>query len=103
MPAPDYVFKKTYKLRPLSEVRSYIAANSHLPEIPSAQAMEQTGINLSEMNMQLLKKVEELTLYLLEKDDQLENQQKKDQSLQLQLNLLKRQLNKLAVKTTAKR
>jgi hypothetical protein len=62
VPGPDYVFEENYNLPSLTEVESYIKANKHLPEVPSAREMEEKGINLSEMNMLLLKKVEELTL-----------------------------------------
>jgi hypothetical protein len=66
VPGPDYVFEPTYNLPSLTEIETYIKANKHLPEVPSAKEMEANGINLSEMNMLLLKKVEELTLYLIE-------------------------------------
>ncbi|KDN54718.1 hypothetical protein [Flavobacterium seoulense] len=65
VPAPDYVFAKDYKLRTLQEVEKFVNQNSHLPEIPSAQEFEKNGIQLAEMNMALLKKVEELTLYII--------------------------------------
>lgn len=65
---PDYVFKPTYKLPSLSDVKSYIDQNQHLPEIPSADEIAKEGLNLGEMNKLLVKKVEELTLYLIEKD-----------------------------------
>jgi hypothetical protein len=65
---PDYVFKKGYTLPVLSDVKTYIDRNHHLPEIPSEQEVAKNGINLGEMNKLLLKKVEELTLYLIEKD-----------------------------------
>jgi hypothetical protein len=68
VPGPDYVFEENYNLPSLTEVESYIKANKHLPEIPSAKEMEEKGINLSEMNMLLLKKVEELTLYILQQE-----------------------------------
>lgn len=64
--APDYVFESNYELRSLKELRVYLEKYKHLPEIPSAKDMEINGINLSEMNLLLLKKIEELTLYLLE-------------------------------------
>jgi hypothetical protein len=67
-PAPDYVFEKDYPLLSLAEIQKYILKNKHLPEIPSARDMENNEINLSEMNILLLKKVEELTLHLIEKD-----------------------------------
>ncbi len=65
VPGPDYVFQPEYKLMPLDEVKKYIQENKHLPEVPSAAEMEANGINLSEMNMLLLKKIEELTLHII--------------------------------------
>jgi len=62
----DYVFKKSYRLRPLSEVKAYIDQNQHLPEVPSEQEMVKNGLDVGEMNKLLMKKVEELTLYLIE-------------------------------------
>lgn len=69
--APDYVFEKDYPLTSLEELKSYIDQNKHLPEIPSAKEMEEEGINLKEMNLLLLKKVEELTLYVIEQNEEL--------------------------------
>jgi hypothetical protein len=65
VPGPDYVFEKDHKLPSLDEIKSYIDQHKHLPEVPSAKEMEQNGINVSEMNMILLKKVEELTLFVI--------------------------------------
>lgn len=62
---PDYVFKPDYKLRTLQEVDQYIQINKHLPELPSAKEVTETGINVGEMNAKLVKKVEELTLYII--------------------------------------
>jgi hypothetical protein len=62
---PDYVFAPDYPLRPLSELAAYIEKERHLPEIPSADTIKQQGLNLSQFQMQLLKKIEELTLYTL--------------------------------------
>ena len=75
----DFVFDKDYKLRPLSEVKTYIQENQHLPEIPSAEEMREEGISLDKMVIQLLQKVEELTIYTIlleEKVNELENNQK---------------------------
>lgn len=66
VPGPDYVFEKDYALLSLDKVQSFIAEHKHLPEVPSAKEMEANGINLSEMNLLLLKKIEELTLYQIE-------------------------------------
>ncbi len=65
---PDYVFTPDYKLRSLQEIENYVNQNSHLPEVPSAKEFEKNGIQLAEMNMALLRKVEELTLYAIEQD-----------------------------------
>jgi hypothetical protein len=66
----DFVFNDDYHLRPLSEVNSFIKANKHLPEIPSAtEVKEGEGVNLGEMQVKLLQKIEELTLYLIEQDN----------------------------------
>jgi hypothetical protein len=63
---PDYVFTRSYNLRSLAEVKDYIDKNQHLPEMPSEAEVDKDGISLGEMNMKLLKKVEELTLYLID-------------------------------------
>lgn len=68
MTVPDYVFANDYKLKSLHEVEDYIKQNSHLPEIPSAKEIEKDGLMLAEMNMALLKKIEELTLYMIEQE-----------------------------------
>jgi hypothetical protein len=66
VPGPDYVFEKDYNLPSLETIKSFIDQHHHLPEIPSAKEMETNGIKVGEMNMLLLKKVEELTLYMIE-------------------------------------
>jgi hypothetical protein len=69
---PDYVFEKNYDLLSLTELETYINQNKHLPEVPSAKEMEKDGLNLKEMNLILLKKVEELTLHLIEMKKEIE-------------------------------
>jgi hypothetical protein len=71
VPGPDYVFEKDYPLMSLEETKAYIDANKHLPEVPSAKEMEKNGVQLGEMNMLLLKKVEELTLNLIHLNERL--------------------------------
>ncbi|MDR0207211.1 MAG: hypothetical protein LBI45_08160 [Bacteroidales bacterium] len=73
---PDYVFAKDYKLLPLSEVEEFIDKNQHLPNVPSAVEVENNGIQLGEMNAILIRKVEELTLYVLDLQKQITNLQK---------------------------
>jgi hypothetical protein len=65
---PDYVFAPDYQLRPLPELAAYIEKEQHLPGIPAAEVIKREGLNLSEFQMQLLKKIEELTLYTLEQE-----------------------------------
>lgn len=74
VPGPDYVFEEDYQLLSLSEIEAYIKQNKHLPEIPSSKEMHENGINLKEMNLMLLKKVEVLTLHLIEMNKTLEGE-----------------------------
>ena len=73
---PDYVFKPQYQLPSLAEVKTYIDQNQHLPDMPSEAEVTKNGVNLGEMNTLLTKKVEELTLYLIEQNKQIAAQQK---------------------------
>ncbi len=63
---PDFVFADDYKLRTLNEVEKYINENNHLPDVPSEKEVLENGVNIGEMNSTLLRKVEELTLYMIE-------------------------------------
>lgn len=69
----DYVFKNDYKLMPLKEVEKFIRENGHLPEVPSTEEAIENGIELKEMNILLLKKIEELTLHLIEQKKEIDN------------------------------
>ena len=62
----DYVFDPDYSLMPLDELHSYIKKNQHLPDVPTAEEVAENGIELGETNALLLKKIEELTLYVIE-------------------------------------
>lgn len=68
---PDYVFDPEYKLTSLEELGSYVKDERHLPGVPSAKEMEDGGIKVGEMNAILLKKIEELTLYVIELQQQI--------------------------------
>ncbi len=63
---PDYVFDPAYQLPSLAETEKYVKENRHLPEVPSAADIEKDGMSLNGMNTILLKKVEEITLHLIE-------------------------------------
>lgn len=73
---PDYVFAENYELMPLEELKEYISVNNHLPNVPAAREMEETGINVAQSNVMLMEKVEELTLYMLQMKEQLDAQKK---------------------------
>jgi hypothetical protein len=72
----DYVFDKKYKLRSLASLESFIKQNNHLPEVPSAKEVEDKGINVGDNQALLLKKIEELTLYIIDLKKITINQQK---------------------------
>ena len=69
---PDYVFDASYNLMPLSQVEAFIKANKHLPEVPSAKEVEENGQDLGEIQATLLKKMEEITLYMIEMKKEVE-------------------------------
>jgi hypothetical protein len=70
----DYVFADDYSLMPLSEVERFVKENSHLPNVPSAQEVVAGGIDVAGMDAKLLEKIEELTLYIIEQNKRLEEQ-----------------------------
>ena len=92
VPAPDYVFESGYSLLSLSELEAYVKENKHLPEVPSAKEMQANGLNLKEMNLLLLKKVEELTIHLIEENKRFNAQQNQIALLQMELAELKKKL-----------
>ncbi len=88
----DFVFEPTYKLRSLSELETFIRTNKHLPDIAPAKEMQENGVSAGEMQAKLLQKVEELTLYVIEKDKEIaklkaekDNQLAEQQKLLLEL------------------
>lgn len=82
---PDFVFQPDYKLMELGELSDFVSTHRHLPEIPSAAAMSSEGINMTQMQISLLKKVEELTLYIIQQDERLSQQQQEMRKLKEQL------------------
>ena len=88
---PDYVFSEDYKLRTLKETEAYISKHKHLPEIPSASDVQKNGLELKEMSLKLLEKVEELTLHLIEEN-------KRNESLRSEIKQLRSDVNKLKEK-----
>lgn len=106
IPGPDFVFDPGYPIPELRDVQKFILKNKHLPEVPSAWEMEQNGIDLGRMNMKLLQKVEELTLYLIEKDREVKSQRadlkaQSDKNLELEARVAK--LEALSAKPVGKK
>jgi hypothetical protein len=81
----DYVFKPSYKLMPLNQVEQFVKTNNHLPEIPSAAEVQKDGLSLGEMQNKLLQKVEELTLYMIEQQKTINQQNAKIEELEKKL------------------
>jgi hypothetical protein len=81
VPLADYVFAKDYELMPLHRVEEYVQENSHLPEMPSATEVKENGLGMGEMQNKLLKKVEELTLYLIQQDKRIKALEEENQRL----------------------
>jgi hypothetical protein len=81
----DYVFHANYHLRPLHEVEQYIQQNHHLPEVPSAEEVKKDGLDVGDNQATLLKKIEELTLYVIDLNNKLQQETKNQQQLQSQV------------------
>jgi len=67
----DYVFAPGYHLTPLTEVATFVSKNHHLPNVPSANEVVKSGVNLAAMDAKLLEKIEELTLYIIELENRI--------------------------------
>lgn len=87
---PDYVFASSYELRALSELESFVKKNGHLPEVPSAKEVETNGLDLGDMDATLLKKVEELTLYMIEMKKEIEELKKENKRLSKEVKEVKK-------------
>jgi len=74
---PDYVFEKDYKKLSLNELEQFVKENKHLPNVPTAKEIEKDGQHLGEIQLKLLEKVEELTLYVIELKKEIDNLRKK--------------------------
>lgn len=90
---PDYVFDHTYQMPSLSEIENYIRINKHLPGIPTAIEVEKNGIELGEMNKILLKKVEELTVILIQKDKKMLEESERLRKVEEKLQMISLQLD----------
>ncbi len=82
VPNSDYVFEPEYKLMTLKDVKDFVNQNKHLPEVPSAACFKEEGYNIGEMDDLLLRKVEELTLYIIQLEEQNKNLEERLQKLE---------------------
>ncbi|MGO4708235.1 hypothetical protein AB4Y90_03765 [Chryseobacterium sp. 2TAF14] len=81
-PTADFVFEESYDLPKLEDVEKHIKEKKHLPEIASAKQMEKEGVNVGEFQIKLLQKIEELTLYTIEQNKLIKEQQKRIEALE---------------------
>jgi hypothetical protein len=79
---PDYVFMPGYSLLPIHQLEKFIRENKHLPEVPAAAIVHSEGIDLGDNQATLLKKIEELTLYIIDQHKKLEQQQQRIEALE---------------------
>jgi len=84
----DYVFANDYKLMPLNDVEAFIKSNKHLPGVSSAENLVKEGLDLGEMQAKQMEKIEELTLYVIEQNKQIEKQNKEIEELKVLVNAL---------------
>jgi hypothetical protein len=83
-------FDKDYPQQSLEELNNFIKSNKHLPNIPSANEVAANGIELSYMNAKLLEKIEELTLYILQQQKQIDYQQKNNELMKKEITEIKK-------------
>lgn len=84
----DYVFDEDYKLNTLEEVEQFINENGHLPNIPSAKEVAENGIELRQMATLQQEKIEELTLYLIQQNKELQILKEQNREMQEKMNSL---------------
>ena len=90
-PTADFVFEADYDLPTLKSIEKHIKEKKHLPEIASAKEMEKNGVNVGDFQIQLLQKIEELTLYTIEQEKKLKTQNSKIDKQQKEIEELKKQ------------
>jgi len=95
----DFVFDSSYKLNSLPALKECIDKNHHLPEIASAKEMQMNGVDLGQNQVKLLQKVEELTLYLIDKEKQLNDEKQTTNKQQIEIDAQKDKLDLALQKT----
>jgi hypothetical protein len=90
----DYVFDEKYPLMPLNELQQFIQKNNHLPNIPSAKEMTENGLNVAQSSILFMEKIEELTLYILQINEQVKGQkellEQQQETIRLQQELIQK-------------
>ena len=89
---PDYVFDMNYDLPPLLSIEKFIQQNKHLPNIPSADSVRANGLDLGSNQAALLRKIEELTLYIIEQRKLIDAQGRKNDMLENRLEVIEKLL-----------
>jgi len=82
----DFVFDEDYDLKDIDELEKYVTENKHLPDIPSEKEMIEEGLHLGDMNIKLLQKAEELTLYIIDMNKKLEALNAENEKLKIMVN-----------------
>lgn len=95
---PDFVFAPNYKLMSLNQVKNYIAENNHLPGVPAACEVEENGVAAGEMLTIQMQKIEELTLYMIQMQEQNEAIMNANARMQKENNDLKKRIESLETK-----
>ena len=93
---PDFVFDSQYPLPSLSSLHTYITQHRPLPDIPTAAEIDQAGLDLGEMQRLQMKKLEELTLYLIKMNKKISDLESQVQHLTENNNALKEKLDELS-------
>lgn len=86
----DFVFAPDYKNLSLEQIDTFITTNKHLPGIQSAAQMEKEGLNVGQFQIDLLQKIEELTLHLIEKNKEMKDLKENMKVMQQEIDSLKR-------------
>jgi hypothetical protein len=86
----DFVFKRDYNLMDLKQLEEFVKTNQHLPGISPEKEMVENGLDMKDMQMKLLQKVEELTLYTIEQNKKIETIQEQNELLKQEIELLKK-------------
>ena len=94
---PDYVFEEDYELMSLEDLDAYVKEQHHLPDVPSEATIKAEGLNVTKTQMLLLKKIEELTLYTIQQQEQIEAQRR---DFQREIKVLQETLSRLATQSS---